>query len=213
MPISFDAASEENSGGIQVASLSWSHVCAGDDLFLIVGFTIYGVTVSASAVTYNGVPLTKLARVTKSTYVGVEFWYLDDPDTGSHTVAITLDGSEYIAGGAVSYNGVREIGNYVTATGTSNPAQNNISSRINELVVDVFGHYNTKTETPGDGQTERFDDNSGAYAAVVSSEKTGATTVQMSWTLGAGRYWGHIILALRPFAIVNNPAIMVGTSF
>ena len=90
---------------------TFSHTCTGSDLILFVFVNVINPASNrATAVTYNGVSLTKVRDVFPQSNVNTSLWYLVNPATGSNTVSITLNAAlgTYVDCAAVSYTGVAQ---------------------------------------------------------------------------------------------------------
>lgn len=87
--------------------LTWSHTCAGTDRVLFVGGRC---DTDPTAITYNGVSMTKL-RASISQDANFTFlWYLFAPATGTHTISVTAGAQTSVLGNSVSYQGVLQSG-------------------------------------------------------------------------------------------------------
>src|ERR1035437_4420754 len=108
--IQFDATANS---GYQAASgaYTWTQVVGtGNNQILVVSVGLLSVTNSVTALTYNGVALTKLrSDVSVSTTVRTEIWYLLAPPQASYTVAVTLASSSVSGASSTSYNNVDQF--------------------------------------------------------------------------------------------------------
>lgn len=107
----------------QTASpLTWNHTCTGFNLLLVVGVThISTVTISTTtAVTYNGVAMTKIRSDQNSAGLESSIWFLANPDTGTHQISATatLGTNPHLAGISASYTGAQQ-NNLADTSGTS----------------------------------------------------------------------------------------------
>lgn len=110
----------DSNSGIQTATnYNFNHTCTGTNLILFVGVAVrQGSYYSASAVTYNGVSMTRIRHDDNGAgnSRGSEIWYLINPATGTHAVDITI--SQDVGGGsytgsdahAVSFTGAKQSG-------------------------------------------------------------------------------------------------------
>jgi hypothetical protein len=131
-------------------------------------------------------------------------WKLVDPSTGSHTINVTLTGSEQLVGGAVSYRGVGSVGSFVanngaTLTGLLNqPTVSGLPTTSGVVLVDTVAIRSGDTLTEGASQTVRWDDQvgsnvSGAGSTARASQRPGTMgwqvgnllTLSVNWTIGA----------------------------
>jgi hypothetical protein len=95
------------------SSLSWSHTCTGSDRLLLVEIAMEsngGGAGTVTALTYNGAALSLIARHVgaSSGDLNHELWGLVSPDTGTHTILVTLDQSVVNAAAALSLTGVHQ---------------------------------------------------------------------------------------------------------
>ena len=207
--IVFDAASSGLNDGVSTATtISWTHVCTGSDLILIVAaMNRGGSDTSVSGITYNGVPLTRATGVNNSTTVGIDIWYLINPPTGSNTVQITWSVATFGIGAALSYSGAKQTGqpdNSVTATDVStnnSPTTLDLTpASANCMVIDAHGITVSQHGTPNASQTERSDTvgvNHGM--ALFMSEKAVSTPVStsMDYTAATGSpNWASVAISI-----------------
>jgi hypothetical protein len=201
--IQFDATSGGEGNG--VASITFSHTCSGADRILLVGIFHNGPADHVQSVTYNGVPLTRLANTNVSNAFEHELWYLVAPATGANAIVVTHNAipADLIAC-AVSYTGVHQstpFGTAVTGSGTSSAPGVSVSSANGEVVVDTLGAYKGDATDPVvdasqtlRGHMEGFPDVT--YHSFHSSE-AGASSVTMSWATTCD-FWALIGVPLKP---------------
>lgn len=117
MAIAFDSAT--NPALANSTSLTFAHTCSGSDRILFVGTMVRTTTISG--VTYNGVSMTAIGTrelVSGADYI--QWFYLIAPATGANNVVISLNASNIIIGGAVSYTGAKQTSQPDAVT--NNPA-------------------------------------------------------------------------------------------
>jgi VCBS repeat-containing protein len=221
--VNFDAASSATSNTAGT-TLSWSHTVANQPLrMLVVGVTAEFATnnlCQASAVTFNGVALTKIAeRVTTATnFACASLWYLTAPPVGTFTVAVTYQSTITTkTAGSVSLNNVKQA-----APDASNGALNDTGAAstslttlvANSMVVDVF----SSGDTPGNlaaaaGQTSRWIQDAGAAHAGAMSTKAvaGAGSTSMTWTQ-TGITKSAIVAAAFAPGDITGPAHAIGVT-
>ncbi len=164
-----------------------------------------------SSVTYGGSAATLQAGVDlPGGGVRLEVWTYKNPASGAATVTATLAGTVNSLTERVStYCGVDQTASYgtpVTATGSDTLITLDVTSATGELVVDAAVVSNTGTTiTVGAGQTQRAN----FYQDIANhvhggSEKTGATSVNMSWNVALADYWAGIALPLRAVATAGG---------
>jgi hypothetical protein len=195
-----DATGGGSSGG-SVGSLSWTHVTASTGNSLLIVGIATDVTHAFSTVTYDGANLTKLTTKACPTSVftngcDLEFWYLVNPDSGSHSVVATLSsGTADIEGGSVSYYNADQLtpfGNYNTNTGStaSNQATTVSVNTANssQTVIGLLGSDNTTTN--GASQTQLWLNSFLEFSGGASKAGTGSS-VTMTWNVNSGD-WAQI---------------------
>jgi hypothetical protein len=199
MAIALDAATPHKSSA-DVSATSFSHACTGSDLslVLVIGWldTSRSSGPTVSSVTYNGVALTFRARA-QQLFAGnaqaltCEVWTLDNPATGSNTVAITISetggaGREIYAA-ALSYTGANNgVGSTVgTATGSSTtPSVTFTTEAAGSWIVGGTPHTSEdKNATPGTDVNERTDYTTGVWAADKAATG-GSDTFNCSYSIG-----------------------------
>lgn len=118
MAIAFDTSTIGGSG-----TASYSHTCTGTNLALFVA--IDDVNANVTGVTYNGVSMTLLNSVARTSTFGstVYIYYLLSPATGSNTVSISKTSGTAYTSIAASYTGVSQSGM---------PDSSNTGSTIND---------------------------------------------------------------------------------
>lgn len=213
VPPAFDAVSTDHASG-SPTSLSFAHACSGLNRLLLVSVHLRNTVFaspSVGGVSYNGVPLTFLAGVTKTLsggggteHVRTEIWYLVAPATGSHTVAITgVVSALQIDGAAMSFTGVdpsSPIRGSATASGSNTSPSVTISSASGDLVVDGVANVLTHAPVEAAGQTLLYALGGALIVAAGGSTKPGAASVAMSWTITAGSIWATAAVSLMPAA-------------
>jgi hypothetical protein len=183
-------------------TLTYSHTIAAGANYLKVGVGLNGGPPgSTSGVTWNGVSMTLLgSELAPDIFIKVSYWYLLNPDSGTHNVIVTdTQGTDAIASCASSYSGVNLVtphGTTATNTGTTTGPTVDVSSASGELVVDAVGVRDTTLTACG--QTQRGNVNDGGpNIAQGVAEAAGAGSVTMSWTAGAATAWGIIGVSLK----------------
>src|SRR4030095_3861788 len=162
---------------------------------------------TVSAVTIGGNSATQIGStvIASDAATQIGLWQRTAVSTGNNTVVTSFSGAvNYIAVSSVSYCGVDQTlpgGTPATNIGTDVTPTVNVTSATGELVVDAVAiNNNATTFTVNGSQTQRANFGSGGSLFTGVSEKAGATTVTMSWTIDAGDYWAIIGVALKPAA-------------
>jgi hypothetical protein len=105
MAIAFDSSAK---GTLGASPVSHSHTCTGSDRILFVA--AWGDAGNPTAVTYNGVSMTKIADIPANgdAYRG-NLWYLVNPATGANNVTVTGAGLN-VYGMSASFTGASQTG-------------------------------------------------------------------------------------------------------
>ncbi|MDH4064322.1 MAG: hypothetical protein OEW19_07970, partial [Acidobacteriota bacterium] len=124
------------------AQLAWWHtVDAGSNRFLLVEVGVYASrrVPAVTAVTYGGVPLTKIMNASGGSTASVELWYLTAPAAGTALVNVTMKQTAAVAAGATSFVGVRQLQPFGAdswaASGTGSTKAITVPSATGDLVV------------------------------------------------------------------------------
>lgn len=206
MAIAFDASAQGVATGFNGGprTVNVTHVCTGTSLILIVWVAIWqdtGGTGTVSAITYNGVALTRAIASTRSTSMAGEMWYLIAPATGSHTLAVTVTGAtDGIRVASGSFTGVDQtapLGVTNTSTGTSgNPAITLTTATANSVAVAGlcrFGNtaitastFSNMQRANANNVTMVWDYKLTTTAGAQTATETGA--VIQDWMMGAAEF-------------------------
>jgi hypothetical protein len=183
-----------------VASLTFSHTCGGDGLFVGVGLNTSDPDINT--VTFNGDSLTEKWEQ-KDTEGGVSAcagYIMVAPDAGAHNVVVTLSVSTgYIWAGAVGLTGLDQVTPTRTAyksavSGAGGPTVTVVDSVSGDLVIDSVVTYND-TIAVGGGQTSRAEeDGLSSRSYGISTEIAAGADTVMNWT--GGTYWAIGAMAL-----------------
>lgn len=200
----YDLLTETENGTVGT-SVSFSHTTTGTNLALIVVPSRDNASTDTTTCTYNSVSMTQVAEVEGANTQYTTAFILVNPATGAHTVACSwATNAEHITY-AISYTGVDQTtpnGTPVTSGGAATSETDDVTSGVEDLVVDFMGVNTSVTLAEGAGQTARgteTQDTSGQ--AFGSSEEAGGTTVTMSWTWGGGsQRTAHISFNLKAVA-------------
>ena len=198
----FDAASNPTPSfdwTIGAASVTWAHTVTGTNPVICVGSM--GQTVTS--VTYNTVNLSKQWEIdVNGAGLWNSFWCLLNPATGAHNVVITYSVSGGYSLGAVSYSATGSLGTPATAGPTTSQFPSVVvTSATGQLVIDGMTTDCTgcNAAAADGGQTIRNQVHDGVTGRDVNiSEKAGAASVTMGWTLTSSFPWGTGGVALIP---------------
>jgi len=220
--------STTNANG-STALLTWSHtVGMGNNRILIVGTAHRDGNRSVASVTYGGTALTSIgAQNGAGNQNQATLWYLINPPTGTANISVSLSGSSDVTAGAASFTGVNQttpLGTLNSLSGTSTTASVVVSSAAGEVVIDaVAANGDAVSLTAAGGQSVLWNTGTGTAGGNVlggSSNRPGASSVTMSWTLAASKAWGILAVPIKPttgLAIVKqtwnlNGSAPLGTS-
>ena len=214
MAIAKDVSSKASSKGWSQSSpvtLTWAHTCTGSNLILWVAVQLYQDTAGNGTITtatYNGVALTKYKDVlTGSIYAAL--YYLIAPATGAHNVVITATTTagakiDDLFAQASSFTGVDQVtGVDASASGTGYSTTASaavITVADNCEVIDSIAKYGANAITKGANQTELNKDASNAAggSSYLTSLKTPAGSVTMSWTWTTAGDWSIVTASFKP---------------
>jgi hypothetical protein len=169
---------------------------------MLVGVTTRN-NVPVASLTYGGVGLTRIRRDHTDIDVGSELWVLIAPHEGTHTIDLAAETATTIEAGATTWTGVGQtaetaLGADAGAIGLGATASVDVTSSRGQVVVDVVGtQHRDATVTPGEGQTERWNEIGTAGVGAASSQPS-ASTVTMSWALAKEESWAISAVALIP---------------
>lgn len=177
--------------------MTYSHTCSGSDRLLFVSVQIYNATlVTVSAVTYNGVAMSKAAGITAA-YEGAtqdgEIWYLKNPASGANNVVVTLSGiAAFTNSISSSYTGVLASGIYAVGT-AQNPSNSTSAPACNVTLGDstcwlmglAFGRAFPGGVSASTATTARQTIPNIAMAVGDSGGAPGAGSRTLAWTQGA----------------------------
>lgn len=216
-PVPLDVAS--NSGyKTASSSYSWNHTCTGANLMLLVHISMLtSAGASVTGITYNGVAMSLIAAVSSGVgAIRIETWGLENPATGTNSIAVTLSASLDSVGGAESYTGVHQqapTAGSATATATNVGAADATVSLTptTDSDVKVVGAVATDDTaiTVGAGQTAQHNvtGTSGSGAASDESQSESRASTTISWTdVAALKTWSISAVALRPVSAVSGIA-------
>ena len=186
-------------------SFSWSHTVGnGADRYLLVGVsfdnrngdTITSVKYGAQNLTFVGAQNGAAARDR------VELWGLVAPNSGTDTITVTASGNpgKTFVMAASSWEGVDQNDPVGTPAGTTqSDGTITVASASGNMVVDQVGSYKGTAANPGNGQTAIFTDTSSAGGSIVGggSYKTGAASVDMTWTTNDGGDYAAIAVDIH----------------
>jgi hypothetical protein len=216
MAIALDAQSGLVQNGFAAGGArTWSHTVAGTDRILVVSVALWqdvAGTGTITAMTYNGVAMTKAQGVTQGA-MRAEIWYLVNPATGANTVSATVTGNtDDRKFRSASYTGVDQVAGLDASNsavgGTGNPTVNVTTIADNSWVQDAVAKFGTGAATIGAGQTSLLNNVTGATLGAASYEgpQTPAGAVTMSWTQASANDWVTVAMSFKPVAVTGTTA-------
>lgn len=192
-------------------SKTWAHTCAGSDRVLrvrLAGYCDSGQ--QPTAVTYNGVALTKIADSGRSAGGDyVQIWRLIAPATGANNIVATFPASNVGGGAATSYTGADQTtpdGTPVTATGTSNSPSVTVSTASGEYIDDGVAADSGSAPTVGANQTAVLAVSANGESRGASYQ-AGADGGVMSWGLSTSTTWAMAAAPVKPVATAASRPI------
>ena len=210
--------------------LAWNHnIPCGDDMVLIVGVATDGPDPGTfiDTITYDGVPLSKLAGIAAGTDVDAEMWNLTNPPcdgTGAISVTYSQDSVEEAVGISTVYYGVDRIDNDTLQTDFS--LQGTLSvltvpvTSSDQIVVDVIGVDVDPLSgiSGGENQVERgiIDQGGVLMATSDASDSDSDNDATIGWGIVNGDEFAHIAVAMIPApprfldASINDSDVFVG---
>jgi hypothetical protein len=177
------------------SSLTFSHTCGGNGLFVGAGSPNDATTFSS--ITFNGDSLTEKWDEGYSMQ-DVAGYIMVAPDAGAHNVVVTATATAWLWAGAVGLTGLHQSTPtrtaYAASGGSGGPTVTVVDSQSGDLVIDCAGVEQT-TITVGAGQTSILKQEGmvGRSYGISTEPASGANTV-MSWTANA--YWSTGAMAL-----------------
>jgi hypothetical protein len=184
-------------------------VNAGTSRLMMVGISTRLTSTSVTAVSYKGLPLTRLAFQNNASapQARVEIWYMKAPPLGAGNVIVNLSGNDNAVVGVATYNCVDQLNTFGTVASNSSNAGTNasvsVSSAVGETVFSVAGFAVNSTLAPGAGQTEHYDASSTNISSAGGIEPGAAGLVSMNWVSGIGGVWTMLGVSIRPGQTTN----------
>lgn len=203
--ITVDAVSTVNDNN--PITLTRSHTTSGADRLMLVGVSIWNDDYEVvDTVTYGGTALTRVGTHQRDNDSRVEIWSLVAPATGTANVVVTFDQrvDDGAGFGVITLNGVDQTTPYgamAANDGDSGTASLTVSSAGDELVFAVgAAEQQDGNPTAGGGIAERWNYKwSGNNRLVgVGGTRSGAASVNMSWSLDDSDDWAMAGLSIKP---------------
>jgi hypothetical protein len=182
-------------------SITFSITVGADaDELVVCGGNVFGSFFSLTGATYNGDSLVLVSSAATGGLDSAYMWRLSAPDSGTHDVVLTWDGTGgAVYGYAASFEGVdtgSPVDGFLAGTGSSSSLSKTVTSSAGGMVMDCG--WVTAAGTPGTegaGQTEIT--NGGTLPSVSSYKSAAGASTAMTWTLDGSVEWFHSAIALK----------------
>lgn len=237
MAIKFDATAQ--SGDTVASPVTWSHtIGTNDNRLLLVAISVVGASAAGTctAVTYNGVSMTKLQTTTNSDlgnnwFIESTVWGLLNPATGVHTVSatITAPSAPDYGGSSVSYYNVNQSltmdatqSNTGTTTGALTPAITTVNPGAwifsHLLTQEDGGSASSRVSNKTDRQTQGLASNLNGGDTTTDTNgvvSPGSNTISYTYTGGSGAtayLWANTMVSVAPALLVLTTAVTAITT-
>ena len=212
MAIAYDATSAKgsgSSGGTINASMTIGSITNG--LLLVHIGTDAGAD-RVTGVTWNGVAMTRLIGgmygQNNSSYIYT--YGLLNPDTGTHTIAVTVSSTPTVVFYGVSYSGVKQSGlpdgsNHNAGSATSGSVSITTSADNCWMSGMVYTTGLSTGPTAGSGTTNRGSSSGDGFAVFDSNSAitpAGSYTLNESWTPSSD--WGMVAVSFAPYVVPST---------
>lgn len=210
MAIAFDAAaSSSNSGGI-TSSLTYTHVCTGANLVLVVGVQADS-SVDPTGVTYNGISMVKANSSAVSGLLS-SIWYLVNPTIGTNSVVVTFAAAHWMVSGSMSFTGCNTsspLDNSAVNNGSSStPSTSITTNNAGSVLIDSLFNNNNPTSTANSPQTSEYNifNTSDGFRGMGSWKlTTTAGSYSMGWDNGGvSELWTSAVVAINALATASS---------
>lgn len=191
---------------------TWNHTI-GSETILVVGISILALSAvgSVTALTYNGVALTKLEEALRGAVLRTEMWYLLSPPTGIHAISVTISNSNIWSGEAIGLNNatVANIPGYATvpdklATDQNTTTTSTISMTPNSdrcFMLSFTAGFFATTATPSPAAANSFTGASAIWLSQVQGPITPASSTTHQTTWDSSRAWAQVSATFAPTRI------------
>jgi hypothetical protein len=202
--IAFDAAT---SGGLTNPGTSqiWSHTCSGTNRILFVEAFNAGGGDILTGVTYAGVAMTLVNKVTIDSQ-STQLFYLVAPATGTNNVVVSYSASTIILSNASSYTGANQSGQPDASTTHSGQvaANNNFTTTLttiadNSWTILASRENSSASEVASTGSTQRVLNNGGTGIYDSNGAITPAGSYSMSVKVGQTADWMNVMASFAPY--------------
>jgi hypothetical protein len=211
--VAFDSVGPSAAGSGGASPRSYTHTTSAASTTVIVGASLDGVAVGATATcTVGGVTATSLGQVAAGggTTGIVQAWYLAGVGSGAHTVVVTCSTAADVECGSMAYSGVGSLGTPFTnhSSGTGTTASVGVTgTSTGNMVAGFVAAGDTVNSTT---QTSRWVNNFEGGAGQATGNAAGAdaagtgSTVTMSWTVNISP-WAVIAVEVQAVQPPQSP--------
>jgi hypothetical protein len=189
--VNIDNASHGVTSG-PATTLAWRHaIGTGSNRLLVVGVssrTLAGGNDAVTGVTDNGVAMRPVTSAVHNYGTYAAMYELLNPPSGSNTITVSLSTADEVIGGAVSFSNVDQadpLGTAASRTATAQAVSVTVSTTTPATLVDLVSIDDDGVYTPGSGQTQQWQANSGARwynTGGMSTRSVQAGSVRLSWS-------------------------------
>ncbi len=191
-------------------TLTWNHLVGSENnMILVVGVAINSNSISTATLTLdNSTNFTNIGSITASG-TRSELWYIKNPGSGNHTIALKLTGAAHITAGGASYYNVNlqnPIGILSSQSGTSSNALiTNTPTNTNQVIIDMVSTPNIGGN-PSLNQVTLFNSSSyteGGMSATIGSQGNTPT----SWSFITATPWAYTAVPINGISSGTSDAL------
>ncbi|MGH2372412.1 MAG: type IV pilus modification PilV family protein [bacterium] len=214
-PVSFDATASAGSANAVLSTSNSLAIGSGANYFVIL-IGVRATTTTVSSVNVGGTLATRLLfQNHPSVARRAEFWWLQNPPTGTVTVTVTMTGSirhVWVAATFKNVDAATPLGSSIGATGNSTTPGVTINPRAanSTMIGGFYWNAAAPTITQGGGQTSIGTVGTSGTSITsthLARETTeGAAGIDLTWTnSGGAQNWVAIAAELRSTIAVGLP--------
>jgi hypothetical protein len=200
--IEFDSASGGTLSGFD--TFSFSHTCGSGENRAVLVQAAIGDDRNVTSITYAGLPMVSAGEVTTVQQgLRVIIFKMVNPPSGSNLIEMTFDAITYVYGAALSFTGANQTVGSLTGTAATVvesvglSVSVDVSTTARGMVMDAVVNDTSVLDTPGDGQTLRFQSQDVIPFNSTKPSPSGGV-VQMSWTAIGSTEFTMIAVPINP---------------
>ncbi|MFH1631642.1 MAG: fibronectin type III domain-containing protein [bacterium] len=204
--VSAGQSSTGTTGQAASKTITFNHTSSGADPILIVGVSMVG-NQPALSVTFNNIPLTRIAAANSGSQTRASMWYLLNPPAGTYPVTVNLKNPTRFVAGATTYSGINYQNPFsqpLIASGDSTIASMAVPGSSDQLLINLIARRRSNTALPlisDPNQTVAWMADAhivnGTRVVGASAYRAGAPDAGFTWTWAVDRPWAMISLALN----------------